>query len=62
MVIAILLRNIIDDFPSTFETKVRINIRWANPLRVEESFKQQIIFQGIQVCNTQNIGCQTAGS
>ena len=59
---AILLRHIGDHPVTAIHTEVDIEIRHGDPLRVEESLKQQIVFQGIQIGNFQGIGHQGTGT
>ena len=48
----VLLFDILDDPLAIILTKIDIEVRHRDPLRVEEALKQQVIADGIQVSNT----------
>ena len=45
---------------AALHTKIHIEIWHGHPLGVEESLKQQVIFQRVKVCNTKSIGHKRA--
>ena len=59
-VITILTAHIINDFLSSFETEVNVNIRHGNSLRIQESFKQKIITNRVKLRDPKGIGNQTS--
>ena len=62
MVAAIAGRDIFDDFAAPHIAKIDIDIRHRHPLGIEEPFKQQTIFQRVDVGDFQQIGDDAAGS
>ena len=52
--------DIINHLLSSFEAEVNINIRHGNTFRIQKSFKQQIIFNGINIGNLQAVGNDTS--
>ena len=40
-------RNILNDFVSAIHTKIDVEVRHGDPLGIQESFKQQIVFDGV---------------
>src|SRR5712671_1909203 len=55
---AIKIGDVIYDLSTPAHTKVDVYIRHADPLRVEEPLKKQIVLQRIDVCNLKTIGNQ----
>ena len=59
-VFSILLYYIINNFLTSFKTEIHINIRHGYTFRIQETFKQKIIANRIQLCNSKRISYQTA--
>ena len=55
MVCAVLARHIVDDLLPALVAEVHVNIRHGDALRVQEAFKQQLIFQRIQHRDAQRV-------
>ena len=62
LVVAVFSAHIIDDFLSPFEAEVHINIGHGHTFRIQETFKQQIIMNGINVGDLQTICHDTSRS
>ena len=62
LVVAVFSAHIIDDFLSPFEAEVHINIGHGHTFRIQETFKQQIIMNGINVGDLQAICHDTSRS
>ena len=60
-VLPVLSHHVIDDLLAPFETEIHVNIRHGHPLRVQETFKQQLVPDGIQLGDTQGISHQASG-
>ena len=57
---AIFFPDIINDFLSSFKAEIHIDIRHGYTFRIQETFKQKIIANRIQLCNSKRISYQTA--
>ena len=66
MVFSIFSSYIINNFLSSFNTKVHVNIRHGNSFRIKESLKNQIISHWLYICNLKairhNASCCRASS
>ena len=61
-VIPVFTSYIINNFLSSFEAEVNINIRHGYSFRIQETLKQKVISNRIQLCDPQSIGNQTSCS
>ena len=59
MVIAIAFLYIVDNFFAADIAEVNINIRHGHALRIEETFKEQVVFERVKVSNAQQISYDT---
>ena len=55
------MRHIVDDFISPFLAEVDIDVRQADPLRIEEAFEQEVVLQRVKFSDAERIRHQTAG-
>ncbi len=61
-VLAVALRDMLDHPIAAFHAKIHVEIRHGDPLGVEETLKQQVIVDGIQVGDAQRVGDQRPGT
>ena len=61
-IVAIVLRYIIYDFPSSFEAEVDIEIRKGYTFRIQESFEEKIVFYRVYICDCSCVGYKGTGS
>ncbi len=61
MICAVLFHHVVNHFTAAILAEIHIDIRHADPLRVQEAFKHQIVFDRIQIRNIQAIGDDRAG-
>ena len=60
LIFPVLLRHVLDDFASALESEVHVDIGHGNTLRIEESLKEQIVFDGINVRDVQAVSGDTS--
>ena len=60
MVTAILFVDVIDDLLPALVAEVYVKVGHGNTFRVEESFKDEVITNGVDVGDAHTVGCQTA--
>ncbi len=53
---------VIDNFAPSFKAEININVRHADTLRIEEAFKDESVFDRIDVGNVKAIGNDASGS
>ena len=58
---AVGLGDVVDDLAPALVAEVHVDIRGADPLRVEEALEEEAVGQGVQVGDAQGIGHQAAG-
>ena len=58
MIGSVFLGYIIDDLAPAFIAKINIKVRHTDPFLVEKTLEEQVIFQGINICNKKRIGSQ----
>ena len=61
-VFSVFSHHIINDFLAPFKAEIHVNIRHGHSFRIQETLKQQIIFDGIQLRNAQGVSHQTSCS
>ena len=59
-VLAIFAHHVINDLLTPFKAEVYVNIRHGYSLRVQKTFKKKIVFNGIQLGDSQCIGYQAS--
>ena len=55
-VLAVLLHHIVNDLLPPLETEIHVDIRHGYTFRVQETLKEQIVFDGVQFCDPQSVG------
>ena len=61
MVRPVFANHVIQHFAAPLVTKVRIDIRHADAFRIQETFKEQVVFQRIDIRDVQQVGHDAAG-
>ena len=55
-IFAVFLSYVIDYFPSARITEIDVEIGERNPVRIQKPFEKQIVFEWIDVSDTEGIG------
>ena len=51
----VLLPNILENFASARFTKINIDIRWRDPVRIQEPLENETVLQRVDVCNSEHV-------
>src|SRR6056297_2065955 len=58
---AVPLADVIDDFFTTANAEIDVDVRHGNPLGIQKTFKQKVIGKRVDIGDLEGIGDQTAG-
>ena len=61
MVVAVEPVHIVNDLAPAVDAEVHVNIRHGDPLRVQEAFKEQAVFDGVHIGDMQAVADHAAG-
>src|SRR5690625_399054 len=61
MICPVLIDDVSDHFITTFITKIDINIRHTDALRIQKPLEQQPVLKWIHICNAEHISDKTTG-